>query len=68
MAKFKWQRPELIVLHKGRPEENVLTQCKYNAAPLGTGGTQADTLGHGCQATKDKSCQACQSLGGKPGS
>ena len=60
----KWKRPELIVLVKAQPEENILTHCKFNAAPLGTGGTQNATLGHGCQATKDASCQSCQSLGG----
>ena len=26
--KRKWKRPELIVLIKGRPEENVLFHCK----------------------------------------
>lgn len=63
MTKFKWQRPELIVLRRGRPEENVLEACKYNAAPDGTGGVQT-AIGHGCQASKAGSCQACQSLGG----
>lgn len=67
MKKIIWQRPELIVLHRGRPEESVLVVCKYNAAPLGTGGVQT-TLGHGCQASKEGSCQACQSLGGGAGS
>jgi hypothetical protein len=61
--KKKWSSPTLIILLKGRPEENVLAMCKYNKAPLGSGGVQADTLGHGCQATRNKSCQACQSLG-----
>ena len=62
--KVKWESPKLVVLYKAQVQENILTMCKYNKAPLGTGGSQAATLGHGCQATKDKSCQACQSLGG----
>ena len=60
----QWEKPELIILVKAQPEENVLLECKFNAAPLGTGGEQNATLGHGCQATKIASCQACQSLGG----
>ncbi len=27
--KKKWQKPKLVVLVKGRPEEFVLTGCKY---------------------------------------
>ena len=60
----KWQKPELTILVKAQPEENVLLHCKANKAPMGTGGEQSATLGHGCQATKDASCQACRSLGG----
>ena len=60
----KWNKPELTVLIKAQPEENVLLECKYNAAALGIGLDQNATLGHGCQATKEASCQACQSLGG----
>ena len=63
MKKAKWHKPELVVLFKGRPEESVLTECKANAAPDGTGGIQT-LIGHGCQAAKTGSCQACQSLGG----
>jgi len=28
----KWQKPELIVLVRGRPEEAVLTACKVRGA------------------------------------
>lgn len=64
MSKKKWLKPELVILFRGKPEESVLTVCRYNAAPLGTGGEQSEMLGHGCQATRLNSCQACQSLGG----
>lgn len=66
--KVKWESPKLVVLYRATVEENILVLCKFNAAPLGTGGSQAETLGHGCQATKEKTCQACQSLGGGSGS
>jgi len=64
MTRKIWARPELVILYRGKAEESVLEHCRYNAALIGTGGEQADTLGHGCQATRDKSCQACRSLGG----
>ncbi|MBN1893029.1 hypothetical protein JW906_00970 [bacterium] len=62
--KSRWESPKLVVLYRTTPEENVLILCKFNSAPLGTGAQQNETLGHGCQATKEQSCQACQSLGG----
>lgn len=36
--KTKWQKPELLVLYRGRPEENLLTAtyCKYQ--PLNKNG------------------------------
>lgn len=67
MNRKTWEKPELIVLTRGKPEENVLWECKYNAAPDKWGGIQTGN-GHGCQAAKDNSCQACQSLGGGAGS
>lgn len=30
-GKQKWQKPELVVLVRSRPEEAVLTACKGNA-------------------------------------
>ena len=32
MPKKKWEKPKLIVLVRGRPEEMVLTQCKGGSA------------------------------------
>jgi len=31
--KNRWQKPELIVLGRGKTEENVLTACKGNNQP-----------------------------------
>ena len=63
MKERKWQRPELLILVRSYSEENILTVCRANATPLGQGGAQSGD-GHGCQATRVGSCQACQSLGG----
>ena len=64
MTRKIWARPELVILYRGKAEESVLEHCRYEKAPLGTGGEQSG-LGRGCQATRVGSCQACQSLGGK---
>ena len=37
--KRKWKRPELVVLIKGRPEENVLFHCKAGEHKLGPNST-----------------------------
>ena len=62
MNKKKWQKPELIVLVKGKPEESVLTSnCKQvssGAWPSPTGGT-----GQTCKVVKGQ-CGACQGEGG----
>lgn len=67
MTKKLWVKPELIILYRGKPEESVLTICRYESAPDGTGGIQT-LIGRGCQAKKTGSCQACLDLGGGKGS
>ena len=63
MKKKKWKKPELIVLVRSNPEENVLkNDCKSNTAPDNTGDAQ-NADGHGCQAISG-GCGACQGLGG----
>ena len=62
MNKKEWHRPELLVIVRSTPEENILAVCKYNGAALGIGLVQT-TSGHGCQAAQG-GCGACQSLGG----
>gem|GEM_PF-321396 len=66
MKRKYWKKPELVILVRSHPEENVLTSdCKYNAAPIGVGASQGSIeYGHGCQAPKENTCQACQGLGG----
>lgn len=33
-SKKQWQRPQLLILGRGAPEEKVLLACKYNGATL----------------------------------
>jgi len=57
--KKEWQTPELIVLFRGRPEEDLLTACKYkNIAPLnpGTGYKECKY-----KPTPISSCKSCYS-------
>ena len=35
MAKKIWQKPELIVITRSRPEESVLGICKFQGALIG---------------------------------
>jgi hypothetical protein len=48
MEKRQWQKPELIVIVRNKPEEQVLTYCKG-------GGTADSTLSHdlGCHSDYD---------------
>lgn len=62
MKKKYWTTPELVVLVKGQPEENILTACKAvhgyaYPVPLGYEGQI-------CKNWKSKTCGACQSEGG----
>lgn len=61
--KKEWENPELIIISRSTPEENVLAHCKYNHAPDNIGDTQ-NASGHGCQADTG-GCGSCQDLGGK---
>ncbi len=40
----EWQKPELIVLVRSKPEEAVLTHCKVNNLP-GAGAVNNEQLG-----------------------
>ena len=59
--KKTWEKPQLIILARGTPEENVLTHCKYIGAvvtgPLGTVQTS-------CNDPNAQQCQNCQSRSG----
>ena len=54
MKKTKWEKPKLIVLLKGNPEENVLAACK---SPSGITGPQNSY--RGCQWSQKFGCKKC---------
>ena len=55
MKMIKWEKPKLIVLARGRPEEAVLGTCK-NATGTGPGGS-------GCVWTAGPSCDTSGPMG-----
>ncbi len=63
MEKEKWAKPELVVLVEGKPEENVLTQCKSVHAT--TANAELSISGQNCKVKLRCSvCGACQAEGG----
>jgi hypothetical protein len=56
---LKWTTPQLIVLTKGTPEENVLTHCKYIGTDLGP----ENTAQLGCNSFAEN-CGNCHSRSG----
>lgn len=65
MSKEKWKRPKLVVLLRGRPEERILSYCKIDGPPYGSG---PSTVATGCiegGAYPESSCEdaVCSSLG-----
>jgi hypothetical protein len=54
MPKKKWEKPKLIVLVRGKPEEAVLAGCKNPGAAV----LPTDSYGY-CSST-EISCAACQ--------
>jgi len=41
MLKKKWIKPELVILTKSHPEENVLTNCKMSTSTTSSAGSNA---------------------------
>ncbi len=70
--KTKWEKPEIVILLRSRPEEEVLTVCKSNnphspsSGPLSTYGKCAKKWWQ--TSTKDSEackCKACRGEGGQ---
>ncbi len=40
--KKHWETPKLIILGRGKPEENVLAGCKSHPHPIGPGPSNCD--------------------------
>jgi hypothetical protein len=65
VKKKVWERPQLVILAKGNPEENVLTHCKEKAY-TGVSVLPQAVGQQGCDepiGIKGE-CGACQSRGG----
>lgn len=61
--KKSWEKPQLIVLARGTPEENVLEGCKTmnpNQAMTGPNQSLQDTCAYG---DANKNCSNCQARG-----
>jgi hypothetical protein len=58
-----WQTPQLIILARGMPEENVLTACKAINAPFSV--LPENYQQSNCADTPVGNCGTCQSRGGK---
>jgi hypothetical protein len=48
-----WEKPNLVVLVRSRPEESVLGHCKLGNTPKGGG---ASTYVDGCHDLKNDAC------------
>jgi hypothetical protein len=60
-GRAEWERPELIVLTRSRPEEAVLRVCKFPGSLHNEGSPQiVDT---GCNNAQ-KFCKVCNAAGG----
>ncbi len=58
VKKEDWEKPKLIVLYRGRPEESVLTACKLSSK--GAGPTNPNAGRMNCQPWKvaPNTCQS----------
>ena len=52
--KLKWERPQLVSLYRGKPEEKVLCGCKRM-----NGGGPHEAYNHQCDAPAGH-CNICQ--------
>ena len=59
MRKKEWSTPELVILVRSRPEENVLTHCKTYGTTVVNQDPYTPT-GQDCKAAQGN-CGACQS-------
>jgi hypothetical protein len=55
--KKTWEKPQLVVLARGTPEESVLLFCKTRTAMSGANATNDHNH---CSQTATTNCAACQ--------
>jgi hypothetical protein len=58
-----WETPQLIILARGTPEENILLVCKAIDAPFSI--VAENYQQSNCADTPVGNCGTCQSRGGK---
>jgi hypothetical protein len=58
MQKKAWKKPELIVLHRGNPEERILSACKTAGVAGYPDNTDTDCIQNGTY------CESCHLLVG----
>ena len=54
--KKKWVKPELVVLVRRKPEEGILTNCRWG----GVSGSFSESEHIACYFKTDGSCDWCQ--------
>lgn len=57
--KILWVKPNLIVIGQGKPEENVLSGCKYHNSPI----TNLPYVSRSNCNELEANCGACQANG-----
>ncbi len=57
MKKKEWEKPKLIILTRGKPEEMCLLGCKAGAGEFGAGG------GAWWCAGPPTVCEVCEAIG-----
>ena len=58
-----WETPQLIILARGMPEENVLKGCKAIGATVAY---EPEAVGQmGCDRAQEGNCATCPNRGGK---
>ncbi len=60
MEKKKWEKPQLQVILRSQPEENVLAQCKSVHGPFTN--VVLSITGQNCKNDSGR-CGACQAMG-----
>lgn len=63
LPKKAWEKPQLIILARGTPQESVLEHCKYIGGGGGNG--RPDTYNQdGCNDFAITNCGTCQARAG----
>jgi len=56
-----WNKPELVVLYRGKPEESVLFHCKHKNMPVAAPAAFHDDCNNQVKTITSCTCGACSS-------